>query len=245
MVTRAQTVSLICRVLLVFVALGSGFIASGATFAAPQAASLPSGLRLTASPGVVDVGGNELFTLTARNWPAPAHVTLSFLSRHHGFTGPMDWNGSCSCFQLAVSLARRVHQLELAKASATVHVGKSSETASATFLIRGLAANGRGFAPGGPPELSVWVSDPSPSQGEYEHYCGWVKTADGLGVSGVHVRFVAHFPSGARSWVGGTTGATGVVCSHKSIGKSPAGKTVRVDIYAGSLHSSTSFTPRP
>lgn len=249
MSTHTRTLSTIYRYLTAFAILVLGVLGSQPALAAghypSRSGALPAGLRLAASPGVADVGGDEFFTLTAKRWSAPASVSLSFVSPHHGFTGKMDWDGGCNCFRLAVSLARRIHQLELAKATATVHVGKGSESASATFLIRGLAANGRDFAPGGPPALTGWVSDPAPFQGEYEHYCGWIKTADGRGVGGVPIRFVAHFPGGARSWSAGKTGASGIVCSHKSIGKTPAGKTVRVDIYARSLHTSTSFTPRP
>lgn len=249
MSTHARTLSTICRYLTAFAILGLGLLGSQPTLAAghdpSRSGALPGGLRLTASPGVADVGGDESFTLTAKHWPASASVSLSFVSPHHGFTGKMDWDSGCSCFRLAVSLARRIHHLELARATATVHVGTGTESASATFLIRGLAANGRDFAPGGPPALTGWVSDPAPFQGEYEHYCGWIKTADGLGVAGIPVRFVAHFPGSTRRWSGGKTGTSGIVCSHKSIGKTPAGKTVRVDIYARSLHTSTSFTPRP
>lgn len=248
MFTHAPTLSTICRALAAFAVLGAGLLGSQSTFAAGNHAArsaLPIRLRLTASPGVADVGADEFFTLTAQRWGGPASVSLSFLSPHHGFTGKMDWERGCNCFRLAVSLARRIHPLELAKATATVHQGKGSESASATFLIRGLAANGRNFAPGGPPALTAWVSDPAPFQGEYEHYCGWVKTADGLGVTGVPVHVVAHFPGGTRKWFAGKTGASGIVCSHKSIGKTPAGKTVRVDFYARSLHARASFTPRP
>ncbi len=194
---------------------------------------------------MADVGGDVLFTLTAQGWPHGTRVSLSFVSRHHGFTGKMAWIGSCTCFRLAVSLAPRAHKLELAKAAATIHVGKASEKASTSFLIRGLAANGQGFAPGGPRQLTGWVSDPTPSQGESEHYCAWVKTADGLGVSGVPVRFAARFPSGTRSWNAGRTASTGVICSDRSIATARAGVTVRVDIYAGSMHTTASFTPRP
>lgn len=249
MSTRTRMLSTFRPSLIAFTILGVAALVSPRALAADHHASrsgaMPQRLRLAASPGVADVGGDEFFTLTASRWAGPAQVSLSFVSPHHGFTGKMDWVGNCNCFRLAVSLARRAHKMELAKATATVHIGKKSESATATFLIRGLAANGRGFAPGGPPALTAWVSDPSPFQGEYEHYCGWVKTADGLGVAGVPVRFVAHFPGGKRSWSAGKTGASGIVCSHRSIGKTPAGKTVRVDIYARSLHTSTSFTPRP
>jgi hypothetical protein len=206
---------------------------------------LPSGLRLTAQPPEVDVGSDVIFTLTAHSWPAPASVQLSFVSAHHGFTGAMQWDGGCACFRLAVTLARRIHQLELATGTATVRSGGKKEVARATFLIRGLASNGRGFAPGGPPQLTSWVSDPNPFQGEYEHYCAWVRTADGLGVSGVKVRFVVHFESGTKTWVAGSTGSTGILCLHRSIGKARVGRQVTVDVYAGSLHDQTHFTPRP
>lgn len=249
MFAHAPAPSRICRSLVAIVILGVSLVGSQSTLAAghhaARSGALPVGLRLTASPGVADVGADESFTLTAKHWGGPASVSLSFLSPHHGFTGAMDWDRGCNCFRLAVSLARRIHPLELARSTATVHAGNRSESTSATFLIRGLAPNGRDFAPGGPPALAAWVSDPAPFQGEYEHYCGWVKTADGLGVAGVPIHIVAHFPGSTRKWFAGKTAASGILCSHKSIGKTPAGKTVRVDIYARSLHASTSFTPRP
>lgn len=210
----------------------------------PQHMALPSGLQLSAQPAEVDVGGNVLFTMTARQWPAPAGVLLTFVSPHHSFTGQMPWDGSCSCFRLTVTLAKRAHQLEPAKVTATVRAGKSSESAGATFLIRGLAANGHGFAAGGPPQLTGWVTDPNPVPNENEHYCAWVRTPDGLGVSGMKVRFAVHFQAGTRSWTVGPTGASGIICLHRSIGQIELGQQVPVDIYAGALHAQTSFTPR-
>lgn len=205
----------------------------------------PPGLRLAATPGLVDVGTYVTFSLTATSWPAAATATLTFVSPHHGFTGRMVWEPACSCFRISVDLARRIHPLENAKATAIVRYRGATFTTAAAFMVRGLARNGRDFAPGGTAHLTAWVSDPAPFQGEYEHFCGWVRTADGLGVAGYPVSFVAHFTDRTLSWVGGVTTTTGIVCSHKPIGKPAPGKAVIVDVYAGSLHYRTSFTPRP
>jgi hypothetical protein len=205
----------------------------------------PNRLALSATPAVVDVGSNILFTLTAKAWNGPASVSLSFVSPHHGFTGTMQWEPDCTCFKLAVALAQRVHPLELARATATVKSGNSISKTSATFLIRGLAPGGKTFAPGGPPHLTAWVSDPTPLTKEYEHYCAWVTTADGLGVTGVKVRFVVRYPDGStRSWSARATNSSGLSCLHKSIGTTPAGRAVQVDVFAGTLHTRVSFTPR-
>jgi hypothetical protein len=69
-------------------------------------------------------------------------------------------------------------------------------------------------------------------------------TADGLGVSGVPVRFVVHYSGRSREWNGGNTPTSGIVCVHKKLGGARAGVRVTVDIYAGSLHVSTTFVPR-
>ena len=145
----------------------------------------------------------------------------------------------------AAILTRRIHPLENGRATAIVRYTGTTFTTSAAFMVRGLARNGRDFAPGGTPHLTAWVSDPNPFQGEYQHYCGWVRTADGLGVAGYPVSFVAHYTDRTVSWVGGVTSSSGIVCSHKSIGKAEPGKTVVVDVYAGALHYRTTFTPRP
>jgi hypothetical protein len=171
-------------------------------------------------------------------------VTLSFVSPHHGFTGQMVWEGQCNCFKLAVSLARRVHPLEQARAKATVVTRSRRSFAFATFTIRGLAPNGRGYAPGGKPSLVGWVSDPNPTAKESEHYCAWVTTADGLGVSGLPVRFVVHYSGRAREWNAGATPSSGIVCVHKQLTGAKAGVKVKVDIYAGTLHTSTAFVTR-
>lgn len=205
---------------------------------------LPTGLSLAASPQLVDVGEDVTFTLSATSWQGPSQASLSFVSPHHGFTGTMIWENSCGCFRIAVALARRIHSLEGAKATATVHTGKNLAHAFTSFTIRGLARNGRDYAPGGAVYLSGWVSDPRPAPGEYEHFCGWAKTVDGLGVTGLNVRFVAHYPDKDRTWNAGVTGPSGVVCSQRAIGKPAPGLPVRVDVFAGTLRAATSFTPR-
>lgn len=204
----------------------------------------PPGLRLQTSPQLVDVGQDESFTLSARSWPGPASATLSFVSPHHGFTGQMVWEGQCSCFKLAVSLARRIHPLEQARAKAIVVSRGRRSLAFATFTIRGLAPNGRGYAPGGKPSLAGWVSDPNPTAREFEHYCAWVTTADGLGVSGMPVRFVVHYSGRSREWNAGTTPSSGIVCVHKQLSDTKAGVKVKVDIHAGALLTSTAFVVR-
>lgn len=207
--------------------------------AAPEA--VPVGLTLSASPSVVDVGSPVVFTLRARNWNGPVSVTLSFLSPHHGFTGPMTWRPACACFQLAVVLARRIHALETARAVVRVRADGIVSSASTTFQIRGLANNGRDFAPGGQVLLTAWVSDPHPSKNQYQHYCALTRTVDGLGVPGYRVRFVVRFPTGNRTYAAGPTGRNGVACTSKSIGALRSGTIVRVRVYAGNLQTSLRF----
>jgi hypothetical protein len=158
----------------------------------------------------------------------------------------MQWDGHCACFRVAVALARRIHGLETARATATLRYNsnRSSAIASTTFQIRGLAPNGHDYAPGGTPSLQAWVADPNPVAKEFQHYCAWVKTADGLGVRGFPVTFVVHFGSKAQKWYAGLTGTAGLVCSHKSIGSPKVGVKVTVDVYAGRLHKRAAFTPR-
>lgn len=156
----------------------------------------------------------------------------------------MTWQGSCGCFQIAVALARRIHPIELARATARVRSGATTEAAYATFQIRGLAPNGRDFAPGGTPRLTGWVSDPQPVANQSEHYCGWVKTADGLGVSGYPIKFVVHFSNKTMQWTAGVTSSSGIICSHKSIGNAKPGFRVNVEIYARNLHTRATFVPR-
>jgi hypothetical protein len=232
------------RLLPVVLLLIAGQRSAVAVVAAPSEVSAPPALTLAASPSIADVGYTVNLVLTAKSWPGPMTATVSFLSPHHGFTGKMAWVPSCSCFHISVWLAKRIHPLEQAKAVATVLQGHVSFSARATFLVRGLASNGRDYAPGGKATLSAWVSDPQPDAGETEHYCAWVTTADGLGVAGFAVRFVVHMPSGAQSWSAGKTGKTGLVCTRKSIGSPRAGVTVQVDVYAGNLHAGIGFKPR-
>lgn len=211
--------------------------------AASPAPRVP-GLKLTVSPPILDVGARGTFTVSASSWPGPASVSLRFTSPHHGFSGSMLWDVACKCFRLQVSLVKQVHPLERASATAYVRVGKMTVPASTGFFIRGLAPGGRTYAPGGAPILSGWVSDPSPSPGEYEHYCAWVRAADSLGIPGVRVRIDVHFKGGVQHLNGGKTSTVGTACVHRSIGKPPPKVKVPVDIYAGSQHVRTSFTPR-
>ena len=204
----------------------------------------PPGLTLSASPTLVDVGDAVTFTLSARSWTGSTSAVLSFVSPHHGFTGTMQWEPQCSCFSIAVALAKRVHSIETATAAATVRFPGGATRAYTRFQIRGLASNGKSLAPGGTAGLSAWVSDPSPSPKEYEHFCGWVKTPDGIGVTGYRISFVVHYGSKTQQWVAGTTGTTGIVCSHRSIGTPTPGITVRVDVYANRLRAETQFVPR-
>jgi hypothetical protein len=204
----------------------------------------PKGLSLTATPSLVDVGGTVQFTLHAAKWPGPVSVTLGFLSPHHGFSGPMSWRPACSCFIAAVSLARRIHSLERARAEAKVHFDQSMVSVSAMFLIRGLAKNGRDFAPGGSVSLSGWVSDPTPIQKEIEHFCAWVKTADALGVPGYPVTYVVHYRGHNQTLRVAHTNKRGVACVQRSIGTAPIGRRVTVDMYAADQHVMASFQPR-
>ena len=241
-------------VVLIAMAAGAGLPASAAPSAAagralknepgePPAARF-IGLQLKSSASIVDVGEAVQFTLTAKAWPARTRASLSFVSPHHGFSGTMQWDGRCGCFRIAVALARRIHPLENARATATVRAGALTGSASTTFQIRGLAANGRDFSPGGTPSLQAWVADPNPVRNEYQHYCAWVKTVDGLGVRGIPVTFVVHFPGRTQKWYVGLTGTTGLLCSHKSIGNAKLGAQVLVDVYGGRLHAQARFTAR-
>ncbi|MBV9282425.1 MAG: hypothetical protein JOZ41_20280 [Chloroflexi bacterium] len=237
-----MSISPVPRVLVTLPLLAVMILSLG-TWVALARAAPPPPLRFTASPALVDVGEAVTLTVSATAWPAPASVTVSFVSPHHGFSSPMPWDRSCACFRLAVSLARRIHPIERALAKALVRIGRVSTILQATFSIRGLAPNGRDYAPGGTPTLTAWVSDPNPNQNEWEHFCAWVKTSDGLGVSGFRITFVVHYRSRSQQWVAGTTGTTGILCTHRPIGHVPAAP-VPVDVYANSLHVRTTFTPR-
>jgi hypothetical protein len=232
--------------MLVLALPGAGYAAVAPIQPVQRVAVAPviRGLSLSASPGIVDVGDNVLLVLTARSWHGPVKVTVSFLSGHHGFTGQMIWSGSCACFRIAVSLARRIHPLERARAVATVILGRYRLNASTGFLVRGLAANGRDFAPGGPQVLTTWVSDPQPLPKETEHVCAWVKTPDGLGVRGIPVRFLLRFGSKSQAWSAGSTDQDGIACSRRTVASNAIGHTVSLDAYAGKLHAQTRFSPK-
>lgn len=207
-------------------------------------AAAPPNLRLDVSPTLVDVGSNVGFALSASSWPGPASATLAFVSPHHGFSGSMTWVPQCGCFEIAVHLAPRIHALEQARVAATVKSAGTTAVVRSTFSIRGLSSNGRTLSPGGAPTLHGWVSDPAPTAQEIEHFCAWATTADGLGVAGLRVRFRVHFGSKVQTWSPGSTPASGLLCSNRSIGAATPGRAVKVEIFAGSLTTTTSFTPR-
>lgn len=201
------------------------------------------GLSLHVAP-IVDVGGNATFSLTARKWPSTATVSLRFLSPHHGFSGTMLWDVTCHCYRLAVSLAKRVHPLEHGTAWADVRVGANSQVVSTGFQIRGLAAGGKTYSPGGRMYLTSWVSDRQPFVHEWQHFCAWMHASDAFPERGVRVHFIVHYKTGSLTINGGRTGADGVTCKHVKIPTVPAGVAVPVDTRAGSLHMRVSFTPR-
>ncbi|MGH2447032.1 MAG: hypothetical protein ACRDFS_00280 [Chloroflexota bacterium] len=174
----------------------------------------------------------------------PAAVSLTFVSKHHGFSGKMPYVNACACFRVAVRLARRVHSLEQGRATATIKAHGKTFHAFTKFQVRGLAKGRRAFAPGGRSILTTWVADPRPRPSEREHYCAWVHTVDHLGVKGLEVRFRVLYPGKTVSWRAGKTPSSGVVCSHKSIGKPHPGSKVKVYAYAGKLHAKTDFQPR-
>lgn len=202
------------------------------------------GARLTATPSLTDVGDQVTLTLTATHFTPHSSVIVRFLSPHHGFSGSMPWDPRCNCFRLAIFLAKRVHPLELSRASAVITAGKASTTAYTTFQIRGLTPSGQAYVPGGAATFSVWVGDPAPVATEFQHYCVWARTADALGISGLTVKFTVRFQQHTETWRAGVTGASGVLCARRSIGHPLPGFNVYVDAYAGNLHAQTNFTPR-
>jgi hypothetical protein len=207
-------------------------------------ATAPANLNLTVTPFIMDVGSAVQITVSAKHFPQGTKVVVSFLSPHHGFTGAMTWTPQCSCFRLDVLLARRIHPLESARVTATIKVGQSSYVRKNNFQIRGLAPDGKHFAPGGTPYLASWVSDSQPVQNESEHFCAWTRARDSFPISGTPVTFVVHYQSRTARWFAGFTGATGVICSSKNIFHARVGYQVKVDVYAGKLHGQASFTPR-
>jgi hypothetical protein len=208
------------------------------------AATAPAGLGLSVSPSIVDVGSAVMFSVTAKHFAPGTSVTVKFLSAHHGFTGKMGWTPQCKCFKLDVFLAKRSHQLEVAKATAIVSVGGTTFTRTNRFQIRGLTPDTKRFSAGGTPHLAVWVSNPQPLQNESEHFCAWTRASDSFPITGVPVTFVVHFQSRKAKWFAGFTGGTGTACSSKNIFHAKAGYPVRVDVYAGKLHKQVTFTPR-
>lgn len=209
----------------------------------PQPPPAAAGPRLTATPAITDVGDQVTLSVTAAHFIPNSSVTVRFLSPHHGFSGAMPWDARCSCFHLAIFLAKRSHPLELARASAVIRAGKAASTVYATFQIRGLTPNGQAYVAGGTPYFSAWVGDPSPVATEFQHYCVWAHTVDSLGIPGLTVKLSVHFQQHTENWTAGVTGASGVLCVRRSIGHPLPGFTVRVDAYAGNLHAQTSFTP--
>lgn len=201
------------------------------------------GLALRVAP-IVDVGSSVRFTLVARSWPGAASASIRFVSPHHGFTGNVPWDNRCRCFTVAVHLGKVIHPLEPAHAWATLRFKAGVANAAAGFQIRGLAPGGRQFAPGGSPYLQVWVADPQPRHAEVQHYCAWVHAADDFGIAGLGVRIVVHLSPKPMTLSAGKTNVNGIACAHRSIDGAPAGAAVSVDIYAGSLHGRTRFTPR-
>lgn len=193
---------------------------------------------------MVDVGDDVLLTLTARTWPAPASVSVSFLSTHHGFTGPMVWDPSCACFRATVQLARRVHSIERARAVATIHTAGRVLRVATTFLIRGLAPGGKSLAEGAAAILTAWVGDPSPFTGQTEHFCGWLHTLDGHGIPGTRIHFAVHYPDHTRYWQTAPTPSSGVSCVHAVIPAILSGIPVAVDVQAGKLRAHAQFTSR-
>ncbi|MGH2441585.1 MAG: hypothetical protein ACRDFX_00265 [Chloroflexota bacterium] len=201
-------------------------------------------MSLVASPSLIDVGKQVDFFLRAKFWPSSASVQLSFLSAHHGFSGNMPWRPACTCFELGILLARREHPLEAGHAIARVTVNHHVYIARTGFQIRGLAPGGKAYSPGGRVFLSGWVSDQQPVSGEREHYCGWIKTQDALGVTGYIIKYVLRYQHRKIAWYKRITSSTGIACSQRAVKSIRAGTRVYVDFYSAGQHASTSFVPR-
>jgi hypothetical protein len=231
---------LTCLAATSFVGLGAG----SAAHAAPPRATAPASLGLITSPSIVDVGSAVALTVSAKHFPTGTTVTVKFLSPHHGFTGKMSWTPQCSCFKLDVFLAKRTHGLEMAKATAVVTAGNQTFVRTNHFQIRGLAPDGKHYAPGGTPYLAAWISNPQPLQNESEHFCAWTRALDAFPIAGVPVTFVVNYQSRKSKWFAGFTGANGTKCSSKNIFHAKVGYTVRVGVYAGKLYKQMTFTPR-
>lgn len=226
-----------------FLGLASIWLAAGPNAARAEPLVSVPGLTLSVAP-IVDVGSYATFTFSARSWPGPTKASIRFVSPNHGFTGDMLWDVTCHCFRLAVFVGKQIHPLETAHAFATARFASGTASAAATFQIRGLSPNGHTYAPGGSPILRGWVSDPNPRRGQIQRYCAWVHAADAFGIAGVGVRVIVRYKGKPQTLTPGKTDVNGAVCAQHTIDGAAAGVAVPVDIYAGSLHTRTRFTPR-
>jgi hypothetical protein len=231
-------------ILLVILALPAGAFARG-SLPVSHAQQAPVGLSLAASPKLVDVGDPVVLTVSARKWNGPAAASASFVSPHHGFSGAMQWKVSCGCFQAPVILAKRIHPLETAKATAKVTARGKTFVLTISFTVRGLARNGKDYARGGQIFLMSWVGDPTPAVHQDEHICAWVLTADGLGVPGYRIHYTVHYPKTIQSWYSRATGRSGVACSQRKVLPVTSKQTIHIDAAVAKLKSSTGFTVTP
>jgi len=207
-----------------------------------DAQSIPH-LSLRIAP-IVDVGSVATFSLSAQRWPAGISVMMKFVSAHHGFSGPMYWSRGCGCYQARVRMVWHVHPLEQAYAVATVRFPSGQTVQAATrFRIRGLAAGGQRFAPGGQPFLSAWVSDSTPALDELEHFCAWVHASDNFPISGVTVHVTVHTGGGDVLLTGARTNQNGVGCAEYTFSDLAPHVTVAADVSAAGQTARVSFTP--
>lgn len=210
---------------------------------ATAAAQSSSRFQLRTAP-IVDVGSVATFNLSARHWPPGIGVTVRMVSPHHNFNGPMHWARACGCYQARVRMVWRDHPLEKAYVAATV-TGRSGMVgrASTTFHIRGLLPGGKRFAPGGTPILSAWVSDPTPSAGEDEHFCAWLHASDNFPIAGVKVHVQVHLGGGDVVLSAGHTNQNGVTCARYALGHLPPHEMVKADVTAAGRTTRVTFRP--